>query len=68
VHNFSNVGPIQILKTESIVTDPNTFEVEIAIGNLKNFISPGYYQIPPELFQARGETLLSDIHKIINSA
>jgi hypothetical protein len=30
--------------------------------------SPGSDEIPAELIQARGETLLSEIHKLINSA
>jgi hypothetical protein len=34
---------------------------------LKKYIPPGSGQIPAELIQARGETLLSAIHKLINS-
>jgi hypothetical protein len=34
---------------------------------LKKYKSPGSGQIPAELIQARGETLLSEIHKLFNS-
>jgi hypothetical protein len=40
-------------------------EVEFAIGKQKSYKSPGVVQIPVEMFQAEGETLLSEIHKII---
>lgn len=43
------------------------FEVEIVIGMLKNYASPGINQIVAKLIQARGETLQSEIHKTINS-
>jgi hypothetical protein len=33
---------------------------------LKKYISPGSDQIPAELIQAGGETLQSEIHKLIN--
>jgi hypothetical protein len=42
-------------------------QVEIAIAKLKKYKSPGSDQIPPKLFQTGGETLLSQIHKNINS-
>jgi hypothetical protein len=41
--------------------------VEIAIAKLKKYKSPGSDEIPPELIQALGEILLSEIHKLINS-
>jgi hypothetical protein len=34
---------------------------------VKKYISPGSAQIPAELIQAGGETLVSVIHKLINS-
>jgi hypothetical protein len=40
-------------------------EVEVAVGKLKRYKSSGVYQIPAELIQARGETLHSEIHKLI---
>jgi hypothetical protein len=42
-------------------------EVEIAVGNLKSYKSLGTYQIPAELLKAWGETLYSEIHRLICS-
>jgi hypothetical protein len=39
----------------------------IAIAKLKKYKSPGSDQIPAEMTQARGEILLSEIHKLMNS-
>jgi hypothetical protein len=52
---------------EPLVPGPSRLEVEIAIAKLKKYKSPGSDQIPSELIQAGGETLLSEIHKLINS-
>jgi hypothetical protein len=38
-----------------------------AVAKLKNYKSPSSDQIPAELIQAEGETLVSAIHKLINS-
>jgi hypothetical protein len=47
--------------------DPSRFEVEIAIGKLKRYKSPGSDQITAELIEVGGEALRSEIHKLINS-
>jgi hypothetical protein len=39
--------------------------VEIAIGKLKSYKSPGTHNIPAELIKAGGETLYSGIHRLI---
>jgi sorting nexin-29 len=39
--------------------------VEIAIGKLKSYKSPGTDNIPAELIEAGGETLYSEIHRLI---
>jgi hypothetical protein len=44
---------------------PNASEAEVAIGQLKRNKSPGADQIPAELIQAGGETLHSQVHKLI---
>jgi hypothetical protein len=49
------------------VLDPSPFEFEIVIAKLKNCKSPGGGQIPAQLIQAGGETLRSEIDKLINS-
>jgi hypothetical protein len=50
---------------ESLVPEPRFIEVEIAIGKLKSYNSPGTNQIPAELIKAGGETLCSEIHRLI---
>jgi hypothetical protein len=47
------------------VPQPSSSEVEVAIGKLKRYKSPGVDQIPAELIQAGGETLHSEINKLI---
>jgi hypothetical protein len=67
VHRFSDVSQIQIHTAEPLVPDPSPFEFEIAIAKLKYYKSPGFNQIPAELFQAGGETLQSEIHRLVDS-
>jgi hypothetical protein len=50
---------------EPFVSQPSASEVEVAVGKLKRYKSPGVDQIPAELIQAGGETLRSEIHKLI---
>jgi hypothetical protein len=52
---------------EALVLDPSASLAEIAISKFKKYKSPGIGRIPAELIQAGGETLLSNIHKLINS-
>jgi hypothetical protein len=52
---------------ELLVPGPSHLEVEIAIAKFKKDKSPGSVQIPVELIQAGGGTILSAIHKLINS-
>jgi hypothetical protein len=44
----------------------SSFEAENAIAKLKNYKLPGIDLIPAEPFQAGGETLQSEIHKLTN--
>jgi hypothetical protein len=46
------------------VPEPSLVEVEIAIGKLKSYKSPGTDNIPAELIKAGGETY-SEIHRLI---
>jgi hypothetical protein len=53
---------------EPFLPEPSASEVEVAIGKLKMYKSPGVDQIAAELIQAGGETLRSEIHKLIKLA
>jgi hypothetical protein len=56
---------MDIHTAEPLVSERSFVEVEIAIGKLKSYKSPGTDRIPAELIKARGETLCSEIHKLI---
>jgi hypothetical protein len=65
VHRVSDVRQIEIHTDEPLVPDPSPFEDEIAIENLKRYISPGSDGIPAELIQAGGEILRSKIALLV---
>jgi hypothetical protein len=67
VHNVSDVRQLEVHTAVLLVPGPSHLEVKIAIGNFKEYKSSGSDQIRAELIQAGGETLLSVIHKLINS-
>jgi hypothetical protein len=67
VHNISDVRQIEVHMAEPLVPGLSRLEVEIAIADLKKYKSPGSDQILAELIQTGGKTLLSAIHKLINS-
>jgi hypothetical protein len=66
VCGVSDVRRTEIHTAEPLVPEPSSFEVEIATEKLKRYKSPGIDQIPAELIQAGGNTLCSEIHKLIN--
>jgi len=49
------------------VREPSAFELGMATEKLKRHTLPGIDQIPAELIKARGSTIRSEIHKLINS-
>jgi len=51
---------------EQPMADLSACEVSLATENLKRHKSPGIDQIPGELIKARGRTIHSEIHKLIN--
>jgi hypothetical protein len=67
VHNVSDVRQTEVHTAEPLVPGPSCLQVEIAIAKLKKYKSPGGDEIPAELIEGGGETLLSPIHKLINS-
>jgi hypothetical protein len=50
---------------EPFVPEPSASEVEVAVRKLKRYKSVGVDLIPAEPIQAGGETLRSEIHKLI---
>ena len=67
VHGVNDVRQAEIHTEEPLVSEPSTFEVELAIEKLKSHRSPGFDQIPAELIKARGRTIRCAIHKLITS-
>ena len=67
VHEDNDVRQAEIHTVEPLVPEPSAFEVELAIGKLKNHKSPGIDQIPAELIKAGGRTTCCAIHKLIIS-
>jgi hypothetical protein len=53
--------------TEPLLPQPSSFETEITNEELKRYKSPGNDQSLSVLIQARGNTLHSEVHKLINS-
>jgi hypothetical protein len=63
--NIQRIGGIrqtEIQTAEPFVPEPNISEIEVAIGKLKRYKSPGSDHIPAELIQAEGK------HYILRSA
>jgi hypothetical protein len=58
---------MDIHTAEPLVPEPSLVEVVVAIGKLKCYKSLGTDHIPAELIKAGGETLCSEIHKLICS-
>jgi hypothetical protein len=67
VHGVHDVKQMDIHTAQPLVPEPSLVRVEIAIGKLKSYKSPGTGQILAELIKAGGETLCSEIHKLICS-
>jgi sorting nexin-29 len=59
-----DVRQMDIQTAEPLVSEPSLVKVEIAIGKLKSYKSPGTDQIPAEMIKAGGEILCSEIHKL----
>jgi hypothetical protein len=64
VHGTGGVRQTEIHTAEPFVPEHSSSDVEVAIGKLKRYNSPGVDQIQAELIQAGGETLRSEVHKL----
>jgi len=67
VHEDNDVRQAEIHTVEPVVPEPSAFEVELAIGKLKNHKLPGIDQIPAEFIKEGGRTLFCANHKLIIS-
>jgi hypothetical protein len=56
VHGAGGVRQNGMHTAEPFVPEPSASEVEVPVGKLKRYKSPGIVQIPAELIQAGGET------------
>jgi hypothetical protein len=65
MHGAVDVRQTEMHTAEPFLSQPSASEVEVAVGKLKRYKSPGVDHIPPELIQAGGETLRSEIRKLI---
>jgi hypothetical protein len=65
VYGAGGVRQIEIHTAVPFVPEPCASKAGGAIGKLKRYKSPGVDQIPAELIHAGGETLRSEIHKLI---
>jgi hypothetical protein len=67
IHGVHDVRQMDIHTAEPLVTEASLFEVEVAIGKLKSYKTPGTDQIPTEMMKAVGEKICSGIHNLICS-
>jgi hypothetical protein len=65
IRGVHDVRQMDIHTAEPLVPEHSLVEVEIAIGKLKSYKSPGTDNIPAELIKAGGETLYSEIYRLI---
>jgi hypothetical protein len=66
VHSVKDVRQIEIHTAEPLVCGLSPSEVEIAVVKLKKYKLPGSDQIPAELLETGGETLLRFINSVWN--
>jgi hypothetical protein len=53
VHDVKDIRQTQIYTAEQLVPETSSFEVEITVGKLKRFKSPGIDKIRAELWQVQ---------------
>lgn len=66
VHGVTDVWQTEVCTDEPLMPKTIAFTVENVIKKFKRYKSSCSYQISMEMMQARGRTLLPDIHKYIN--
>jgi hypothetical protein len=65
IHGVGGVRQTEMHTAQPSVKKASGSEVEVAIGKLKRYKAPGVDQISTEMIQVGGETLRSEIHKLI---
>jgi hypothetical protein len=65
VHGAGGVRQTEMHTAEPFLPEPSASEFEVATGKPKRSKYPCVDQIPAELIQAGGETLRSEIHKLV---
>jgi hypothetical protein len=65
IHGMGDVRETEMHSAKPFVPECSASLVEVAVGKLKSYKSPGIDQIPAELTQAGGEILRSEILKLI---
>ena len=59
------MGEIKIQTAEQLIPKPTLLEVEIAIAKLKKYKFPSINHIPAELIHDGGNSLISEIYKLV---
>jgi len=67
IHGVNDVRQADMQIAKALVSVSSSYEVETLIEKLKRYKSPGTDQILAEMIQAGGNTLHSEIYKLINS-
>jgi hypothetical protein len=65
IQGVHDVRQMDIYTAEPLVPESRLVEVEIAIGKLKMYKSPGTGQIPAELIKEGGGILYSEIQRLV---
>jgi hypothetical protein len=65
IHGVGGVRQTEMHTAEPFVPESRASEFGVAFWKLISYKSPGVDQIPEKLIQAGGETLRSEIHKLI---
>jgi len=67
VRGVNDIMQTEMHAAELLVPEPSSFAVEISTEKLKIYKSSGSDHIRTVLIQARGNTLRSEIHELINT-
>jgi hypothetical protein len=66
LHGVHDVMQTEYHTTETLKPEPIIIEAEISIEKLRRYKSPVTVQTPAEMVHAGGNTLRSEVHKLIN--